>query len=105
MGKLGETGRTRHLFMLRLACHGCTVIIKGDGVWKTEGGRRREGGGMHDLKVEGTEHTHTTHRTQGGAVRLRGWLTVDADWSGKMASKTAVPSSLALDCRVPGISM
>lgn len=105
MGKLGETGRTRRLFMLRLACHGCTVMIKRDGVRKTEGGRRRERGGMHDLKVEGTEHTHTTHRTQGGVVRLRGWRNVDAGWSGWMVSKTAVPSSLALDCRAGGISM
>lgn len=90
MGKLGETGRTRHLFMLRLACHSCTVRKER---WGEEdgGGQTAKGGGMHDLKVGGTEHTyhHTPH--MGWGVRLRGWLTAEADWLGWMASKTAVP--------------
>lgn len=108
--KHGKAGRDRQDKALVHVETGLSRLHGGKERWGKEdgGGQTARRGGMHDLRVEGTEHrqtTHTTHRTRGGVVRLRGWLTVEADWFNFVVSKTAVPSSLALDCRVPGISM
>lgn len=72
-------GMTRHLFMLRLVCHGSRDSKRGGG---------EEGDGCMISRWKGR---NTTATRKGGVGWSGSWLRAVADWPESMVSKTAVP--------------